>query len=115
MSAAALNPRLAADLALYLGDERVRRKIAGIGGFAVAPSFRGEDGRPVYLDEIGYTDETAAATLLNAALFALERALAERRKFFKMVYDLDAGALDDLVAEKLGPWPAPPAGEEGAP
>lgn len=90
-------------LALLLGFERTRRRIKSVTKFNVTPDFRGADGKPVFLDEIGLTDEMAVSQLRGSALVVYQNKISEARKFLKATFDLDANHLDDFIQGQLGP------------
>ena len=98
----AKNPEMFQVLGAYVSYERKLRLIRGA-TLAAPPSFAGPDGREVFLDEIGMTEEGAVAAIRNVAVGKYETAAKAARDFLKRVYDVDGDLLQAWVDDVLPP------------
>ncbi len=98
-----VNPELFQILGAYVSYHRKLRMIEALKSFAAAPSFKGPDGREIFLDQIGVSEDGAAASIRLNAAGQYQAAIRCARNFLKQVYDIDEDPLQAWLDEALPP------------
>lgn len=80
------NPEMFQVLGAFVSYHRKMRLIDACRFFATPPSFKGPDGREIFLDEIGCHEDGASAAIRNVTRGKYESAAKQAANFLQHVY-----------------------------